>query len=339
MASIYIVPNSGQYEGKLLVFDYVESMNHVSTSKIPQHPVESLERSSADHRFREGVKIQITGNISDNWTSSITEVPSPVFQTLVFKRQKLLRQEVAEETGNNSYTTKLVNKILDKEPIEFEEYLRVPVSETYFYREADRLLKIEKDALSLASDKEMSLSDIITNNYTLGQQINTIAQAEEMLRYLDDNSTLLTVVSQYRTYENMVLTNYSNPLRNGAERGAYWVSLNLEQQLLATTVSSPIAISARDSEEVNEEKNKGKQAITSIPTNSKAYKEVNKIWDQEVADFPQVQNKITSSNKEEGLQEAARTYIEAGDNSTAATTQTRRSIKGTLITINNRGVQ
>lgn len=113
-AKIYIVPSSGQYEGKLLVFDTVESMSHIRNSKIPQHPVESINRSSADHRFREGAKIQMTGAISDQWDTTVTEEPTPPFKTLVNKEQVLVREKILKELPADSVAVKVVNQILDK---------------------------------------------------------------------------------------------------------------------------------------------------------------------------------------------------------------------------------
>lgn len=330
MAKIYIVPNSGQYAGTLLVFDHVDSMNHTSNSTIPQHPVESFERGRADHRYREGVKIQISGHITDNWSTEAVQLPSPAFQTKTFKTQKLLRSDVSEYTGSGSKVTKLVNKILDKTPVSESEVLNVDVVDRYWVSQAFRLVKEEKDVLSQASDKDMSLENLVSNTFTLGSQINTIAQAVEFLTYLDNNSTICTVVSLWKTYDNMVLTSFSNPLRNGAERGAYWISLNFEQQLIATTVSKPIAISPENSEEVNSQKDLGKQSAVSRPKTDATYQEVEKIWDEELKAYPRAKKYVTEKNKDAALQRASDVYDNAGDKGDIAELRSRRNIKASL---------
>jgi hypothetical protein len=112
---IYIVPNSGDYEGQILVFDHVESMNHTSSSSIPKHPVESTGRSVADHRYRNGVRINITANVSDQWSTSVTTVTQPPFQTQVFKQQKVLRTKAEEIFDPEDPTFLAMKKMLDKE--------------------------------------------------------------------------------------------------------------------------------------------------------------------------------------------------------------------------------
>lgn len=337
MSRIFIMPVTGKYEGQLLVFDHVESMTHISTSKIPSHPVESLNRSSADHRYRDGVKIQIVGNVSDQWTSTAVTVPQPFFKTLNYIRQGILRDKVREDLGPDSSTTKLVNKILDKEPVTLQEELSVPITETFWVREAKRILNQEKDTLLLANDKELFLENQASNGATLGTQINTRAQAHEMLTYLDENSDLMTVFSLYDTYENMVISNFSNPLRNGPDRGAYWVSLTLDEQLVSTTVRNPLNISPRDSEEVNEINDKGKQVAESIQPGDLEYKVASSLWDQELANRPEIVKLVTDTYKERAIITAAQEYAAIGDRSRAAQSAARRSIIGSQLVLKQTG--
>lgn len=260
---IYILPQYGKYEGTLLVFDYVENMTHNSTSKVPQHPVESFGRSIADHRYREGLKIHLTGNISNNWESGAQTVNTSPFQTQAFKEQEILRRAVNVEYPAGSPVSKAVNEILDVKATKNAVLLKydIPPESTYLLSIAESLVKQEKDIVSVAEGKNLSLNASATNDRTLGRQINTIAQGEELLKYLDDTSTLVTVYSMYRTYENMVITNFSNILRNGVERGAYWFNLSFEQQLVASTVTKPLAIDPVNSEKLITLEERGKVEI------------------------------------------------------------------------------
>jgi hypothetical protein len=338
MSKIYIIPESGKYEGKLLVFDHVENMNHTSSSKIPQHPVESRNRGTADHRYKDNLKIQIIGNISDNWETNVLTIDKPLFQILVFKRQKKLREKAREELPEGSQTLDTMNKILDKEKVQDFELFRVPIGETYWIREAQKLLSIEKDTLDLAEDKELALESAISNGYSLGQQINTIAQANELLKYLDESGTLVTVVSIYNAYSNMVISSYSNPLRNGAQRGAFWVILDLEQQQVATTVSNPIVVSSTNSEEVNDKKDVGKKTGGEIDKNSEAYITSKKLFEDTLATDKWgkgARPKVTPENKEEAILLAANAYLSKGGRNSkkAATAAAQSSIYGSMLSI------
>lgn len=333
-AKIYIIPDSGKYEGKLLVFDTVESMSHIRSSKIPQHPVESLNRSRADHRFREGAKIQLTGAISDNWDTQITDEPRPAFKTLANKEQVLIRDKIQNEFPRGTVVNKVINQILDKKDprpedleivnsAEFNGQVRGP----FWLAKAERALEVEKDSLDIAQQKQLSQVGSRSNDYSQGFNINTITQAKELLKDLDENSVLVTVVSMFEIYENMVLSNFTNVLRNGPQRGAYWVSLTLEEQLLARTVTNPIVVDSTNSEEVGTGTNLGKKSRQPIDKNDKIYKTVQELYKIElklVADSdpsantrdPKIESKVKNATNEKSeealLQDASRAYGDAG---------------------------
>jgi hypothetical protein len=288
-AKIYIIPESGKYQGDLLVFDTVESMTHSRTSRIANHPVESLSRSTSDHRFREGAKIQIVGAISDNWNTLTIEVPNPPFKTQPNKEQVLIRAAIQTEFDTSTIVYKVVNQILDKKQVrevdreaalkaEFNNEVRGP----FWISIAEKVLEKEKDSLDIAQQKQLSQIGNRSNTSTQNQNINTIGKARELLNELERQSVLVTVVSMFETYENMVLTNFTNVLRNGPQRGAYWVSLSLEEQLLATVETNDIVIDARSTEEASTVSDKGKKQAPGIDSTDPLYKAVKKIFDYEV---------------------------------------------------------
>ena len=354
-AKIYIVPSSGKYEGKLLVFDTVESMTHIRNSKIPNHPVESINRSVADHRFREGAKIQMTGAISDNWNTTITEEPTPPFKTLVNKEQALTREKMSAEFPEGTTVNKVVNQILDKKTPRIEDFEAANEAEfdnekrgPFWIAVADRLLKIEKDSLDIAIQKQLSQAGIRTNNYSQGDQINTITQARELLNDLEQNSILVTIVSRFEVYENMVITNFTNVLRNGPQRGAYWVSLTLDEQLLATTVRNPLVLDTASTEEASEVSAKGKKTPKQVDRNDPNFKKVLTIYEEQVtlvakedskAYLPDenIRTKISKApspiTEDENLEQAFNIYVNAGTDEDAARAQTEQFIRARLGTI------
>ena len=282
---IYVTPNSGKYLGKILVFDQVENMTHIRSSRIPQHPVESLNRSTADHRFRDGAKITLTGMVSDNWNSNIVAVPLPEFKSAVTKRQAILREKMEEEFPQNSYVNLVVNQILDKKtPNKFQLEIALR-QDTFWIDQARKLIAQEKDALSRIAEKRLTATGFQANDSFDNSAINTIQQAKEMLDYLDQTSTICTVVSMFDVYRSMVLTNFTNVLRNGEQRGAYWLNLVFEEQLLATVTSNPIIVDSKNTEEVETKSNKGKTNPLTVDEKDAIFTRIKVIWDNEVKNF------------------------------------------------------
>ena len=337
-AQIYLVPTSGTYEGKLLVFDTVESMSITAVSKIPQHPVESLNRSSADHRFRDGTKIQITGAISDSWETDIKEDPTPVFQTAANKSQKVLRNKIVVEYDEQQLVNKVVNQILDKQEPDQDELSLALNIDSYWITLARRTVALEKDDLERARDKQLSLEGVISNNFTNGTRINTVLQAKEMLERMDEESTIMTVFTMNDgQYENMVLTNFTNIARNGEQRGAYWVSLSLEQQLLATTAKNKIVIDEANTEAASDNINKGKKTRTVVDRSDVNYKKLLIIWDKEIAiadnlnrqaDFRKLGDTVTKGVKAKDriLDAVYIKYLHAGADQKVALAEARKDV-------------
>jgi len=286
VSKIYIAPktnsfNKNKYAGKLLVFDHVESMNHGSGATLANHPVEFQNSNIADHRFHQGQEINITGNISDNWQTSLIVNPTPNFQTLSHIRQKQLRLACGEEEGTSSYVYSVVNKILDGEPVKESERLSVPEASSHWVTEADRLLGAEKDTIEIAEEKGMSVNRDNNNASTKNGNINQIDQAQEMLEYIDEHNVIVKIHSLRKVYDNMVLTEFSNPLRNGPGRGAYWVSLSFQERLMAEVASDDVLASIDDSEFLSKPQDIGQG--TKNPLTAKEKAEVDNIYNDQVA--------------------------------------------------------
>lgn len=334
MSRIFISPQHGKYVGQLLVFDHVESINHVSNSTIPQHPVESGSKSIADHRYKQPFKLSIVGNISDQWLTKATILPLSVFQTSAHKMQKLLRTQT-EQINGDSLVTKIVNDILDKTyPTPDDPQLQVDLDKlddedlTWTTR-ALQIVAKEEDTLDIANDKELSLSFELRNTQRLGTEINTIAQAEEMLTHLDNNNTLVSVYSLYRRYPNMVIQSFRNDTRQGAQRGAYWVSIDFEQQLVAQTVSTEIAIKPKDSEEVNDEERLGKNVP--IQEVDKATLDIaTKIVNDLLPDYNNLKNRTTKEKLDAVIVTVAEQYIKSGGSVNPNTAYTQATIQAKL---------
>lgn len=262
MSKIYIAPKTNssfpQYTGKLLVFDHVESMTHSSTASIAAHPVEFQNSNIADHRYHLGTEITITGNISDNWQTDLVTNPTPVFQTIGWKNQKQLRAACGTELGTDSPTCQLVNNILDGNDASQAELIRIPSDELSWVTEATRLVITEQDTAELAEEKGMSISKDEDNASVDNSNINRIIQAMEMLEYIDNHNLIVKVHSLKKVYDNMVLTSFTNPLRNGPERGAYWVTLTFRELRLAQTASDIHVAAVDHSEFLKGSKNLGK---------------------------------------------------------------------------------
>jgi len=279
-SKIYIVPTYGNFEGKLLVFDTVESMTHIKTAKIASHPVESADRTRADHRFRDGTKIQLVGMVSDNWNTSTVEEPTPVFKTQADKFQNNIRSKILEEYAKDSIVYQVVSKLLDKRPVSVAQMDKASQIDTFWINLALSALDREKDEVDKARDAQLSRTDSLSNNYSIEDQNSTITQARELLTDVDENSIICTVVSKFEIYENMVLTGFTNILRNGPQRGGYWVSLIFQEQLIASTVTNPLVVDAKNSEAVDKVSDKGKQEPVVVDKNDAFYREMLQLWEE-----------------------------------------------------------
>lgn len=278
MAKIYIAPKvndyATRYNGAVLVFDYVESMSHTSTASLADHPVEFQNSNIADHRFHQGQEITLTGNISDNWQTDLVINPTPVFQTIGFKGQKELRRACVEELGTDSPTCQMVNYILDGNDLTSEDnqkILNLPKDETYWATEASRLVVSEQDTIEIAQEKGLSVTKEEDNASTDNRNINQVGQAVEMLQYIDDNDIIVRIHSLHKVYDNMVLLSFNNTLRNGPQRGAYWVSLTFRERLMARTTSDVSLGAVSSSEFISDRKNLG--TVNKPPLDSDQRKE------------------------------------------------------------------
>ena len=336
---IYIIPNTGRYEGKLLILDHVESMTHISNSRIAKHPVESMNKSVADHRFREAKVIQMSGNVSDAWDTEITLVPTPVFQTMTNRDAQVIREQCAFELGADSPTCILMNKVLDNVPTLpiALELLLIPSDEFYWITTAEALVKAEKDKLAIAKSKSLSLTGGKYNSDYNNGSINTVQQTREMINELDREGTFVTIVSMFESYHNMVMKSYTNPLRNGVERGAYWVDLVFEEQLTATTVTNPIVLQATASEEVVAEVAAGKTSPVPVPKTDASYKTIDALVTEELAIKSRDNSKINtymnvqSTNRENLVNIGLKPYLIAPNET--GLSRARMDIRGRIATI------
>ena len=307
---IYIVPQSGIYEGRVIVFDYVEAMNINSSSTIANHPVESQNQNIADHRFHKNKTINIVGMVSDNWQTSLINAPTPVFQSTYFKQQKGLRFACAADLGSDSSTYEMVSTVLNREPYTEEEINALPAEERYYVEEAIRLVNSEDDAIETAKEKGLSITGTDSNASYNNAVINSIIQAQEAFKYFDANDTLLTISSIRDEYTNMAITSFNVNLRNGPQRGGYWVTLNLQQELIAQGVTNSEAIDPQNSEEINTTADKGKTNIKDVPDSDEIKQAVQALYSQAFDDIilaPNLQsylNKISS-----GKSQTAKEYI------------------------------
>jgi hypothetical protein len=355
MASkIYIAPSYGNKEGQLLVFDTVESMTHIKTSRVPQHPVEAINRSSADHRYREGVKIQIVGMVSDNWITSIKEEPTPQFKTSTDKFQKNIRlkleQEFQEDTNNEIFLTindyelvsEVVQKILDKKEVPQKDFDDAKAISPFWVIMSKATVEREKDEVALSLDKQLKNSqNTISNSYTMEEQNSTITQAKELLNDIDENNILCTIMSMFEVYDNMILTSFNNPLRNGPQRGGYWVSLTFEEQIIATTTTKKLVVDSKESEAANSKKDRGKQEPVVIDKGDTKWKELEGLWDEQLrrrdaqGEGPKIRkfSKVVTNGKtakERVLEEVYRVYVSSSSEKEMAKQQASFLISGRM---------
>lgn len=313
---IYIVPSSGAYDGKVIALDHVEGFNWKSSSSISQHPVESQNQNIADHRFHQAKTISMSGMVSDEWNTNIVYEPTPVFQTTYKKQQKSLRTTVADAYGKNSDVYRIVTSILDKEVTNINNFNTnkintLPEDQQNYVFEAFDLVTAEQDVIDISQDKGQSITQADDNLTYVNNALNSIVQVKEALQYFDDNDTILTIVSLRDTYENMVLVEFNNVLRNGPERGAYWVNLLFKEELIATGVTNRTIVSSENSEEVDDKKTKGK-SDPEEDINSVFVERVNEIYD-DVKDKHPSNNGINNKDLDYWLNKASGTQPNAAE--------------------------
>jgi hypothetical protein len=375
---IYIVPRSGKNEGKMLVFDYVESMDHSKSATVASHSVESQNQNIADHRYSGSKVINLTGMFSDKWNTEHILDPTPVFRTAQAKLQERLRikcvtaaedyhselEDIAiafSETipafdAGTDITNKIVNGVLDGEGSSegystttltgaaenasegiFKSKL-VPKELEHFIAAAERLVAMEIDILDIIRDKGMSLANANTNG-PQREAINEIGKAIEFLSDLDKDSTLVNIHSIFGVHENMVLTSHGNPLRNGAQRGAYWVSLTFQEERIAEDSEKFVVASYTNSEAVNKEEKGGKRTAPEADKKDTVVSNIHDIYNNCMADQdPKMPGWI---NKTPGLKKSIideATTLVMPDVSKASLNKARQSIKAAFKTVyNSRG--
>ena len=313
---IYISPNSGEYAGALLVLDHVESMSHMSNAVISSHPVESQNQNIADHRYHTGKVISLTGNISDNWRTEVITNPTPVFQSVYFKESKRLRAAVIEATGYFSKTTEYVNSILDgfEDVTEKDVVDNVPEEEQFYITQARRIVVSEKDMIEEAQKKGMSVDKEESNSSKVNGIVSGIEDAKEMLKSLDRNNTIVSVQSVWDNYGNMVLKSFNNVLRNGPQRGAYWVNLVFEEEMIAEEAKKFSVISPANSEETAETEDKGKTDKVVADASDENVSAVNAIYiqvfNQQVSQM-EAWIQVNPNTKDYILEQGLNTYMKA----------------------------
>ena len=324
---IYISPISGDYVGVLLVLDHVESMSHLSNSVITSHPVESQNQNISDHRYQNGKVISITGMISDEWDTPVVVDPTPIFQSIYFKSSKRLRAAVAINDPD-SWTQIYVNNILDgfQAPSDEDIEHNVPEEKRFYLTQAQRIKTSEDDMLEEAKSKNISVEKENSNISKINGIVSSINSAKEVLQSLDSNSNIVTIQSVWDQYPNMVLKSFNNVLRNGPQRGAYWVNLVFEEEMIAQEATNNSSTSPENSEELADNENKGKVDPTIAGPTDENVVAVQTIYAQVLAE--QVSDMATwiavnPNNKSKIISDAEATYMNAsasnGDSAELAT--------------------
>lgn len=286
---IFIEPLDGKYKGQLLVFDVVKSMNHIRSATTFSHSVEHLNTNISDHRYRGPASVMMSGYVSDSWDSTLIEEPDGSFKDYVIDEENLLidvmgniveeapEEDIARQARLFRDTQLALN---GEEPdLVWGDGPDEDFTDEDSIKEAQSIFKKKNDTNKRKEEKGLDFSDDISNSSKYGLQINTIQQAIEVLNNIDQESVLCDVHSKYEVYENMVLENFSNPLKAGAESQAYHFSLMWKEQNTANILVSTRIIFFENSELAENDKLLGKDSTKNFDKSDPLYTEMSAIWE------------------------------------------------------------
>ncbi|NRA42737.1 MAG: hypothetical protein HRU21_10600 [Pseudomonadales bacterium] len=320
---IYITPKSGILSNLLLVLDHVETMSHLSTATVASHPVEGQNQNKSDHRYHNGKVINLTGMISENWKVDVAQTnPTPVFKSLYAIESNRLRRVVKESAGEDAWVTIYVNEILDGfgDPTDEEIATNVPTSQQFYITQARRIVVSEKDMVQEAADIGLSTDKSESNVAIVNGGSNPIQASQEFLKYIDSNDTIVTIQSLYDIYDNMVLTNFNQVLRNGPQRGAYWVNLSFREERITNSVDKFLSADPESSEELTTRKGGGKKFSRTADASDAQVKKVDDLYVEFLETARSEESRIDSwlqvnpNNVPTIKERALSTYMASGNN-------------------------
>lgn len=286
LGRIYITPKAGKFRNKILLLDHVEAMPHVRSAKVSQHPVEGKNVGVADHRYREPVMITITGMVSDNWQSTLLTVPEPPIKLDPTTKLEVLREKSLVEFPAGTLVNRVMNDLyagLYADSVEYRE--AVMQGGRYWLDATVQLMAEEEDLLNTGESFQLPMGGDSNNRATDGGEINTISQAIDLLEYIDKESIVCDISSKFREYPDMVLTNYTNALRNGTSRGAYWVTLIFQERQAAKVTLITNSIDVISTEKTSDPTNKGKKVPLTVDSRNILRKSVVIVWNEELSKF------------------------------------------------------
>lgn len=372
---IYIEPTTGDKVKTLLVFDYVESLTASRSAKVLNHPVESINTSSADHRYREGVKIQLTAMVSNNWQTSAVLAPSPKFENSADKQANnlvkalgmvdpndldLTSLEKEAETSSNYYITSLVDGFGVGDKQKSYAYLRNAVTSLLNVKEVNsdleeavalfggvyvsyayQAIDVEDDILDTLNKKGLPNAGDSSNQAEDSGNITTQVQTLELIKHLDKYSDLMRMRTHLDEYENLAITNFTHTYRNGADRAGLWVSLTLEEQMTSKESVKVTALELAKTEVDAASKDIGKQNRKPITPNNKHYQQAKGIWDAVKAEYAKDlgADKVIAERKNKGVDlddQAIKVLAEDLVNNSPVTVGTLREAQTKALTLLNK---
>lgn len=258
---IYLITQgTSKWGGKILLFDVVKSYNTTMNATTTSHSIEAENRSISDHTYNRNVNIQLTGYISDSWDSEFKSNIDKKWNNYADNLQdQLFSTALDNESAENSAIpgwpsiTQAVEEIMETgEGPKALDYYGIPTTadaslQQELILQAYKIFESKKAVYTQASNKSI-LSENITNDDSNNGAINTTEQAEELLQAIRGGRLLCTLAGKWRTLENMVMSNFTNPLKAGPGSQAYYVTLSFEQQRSATTNSETKFYYAPESE-------------------------------------------------------------------------------------------
>tara|TARA_R110002020_G_scaffold213427_1_gene420245 strand:+ start:43337 stop:44371 length:1035 start_codon:yes stop_codon:yes gene_type:complete len=292
-----ITQGSGQWGGRILLFDVVTSYATNITSTTTAHSVERENRSVSDHIFNRNAIINLQAYVSDAWKSKDKSEDAAQFNRFADDRSV----ELFNIALDQDYTPNSSIKGYEVFSVAVHDVLyqgKGPAASDYTRQDLKDI--INKSYQTFARNQtelsRLSEKNLITNNANnqnaFDDAINTAAQARELLREVKRNRLLCTLVGKYETFQNMALVVFDNPLKVGEGSQALYLNLTFEQQRVATTRQETTIFNTSASEAVDP---KDKSKMNTANLESAAVTRYKKILDEALKLDPQLANKFSTT--------------------------------------------
>lgn len=291
--TIYTQEGSPKFGARALVLDLNKGVNHKYDTTVAKHAIEGGASSQSDHSYLNNIKISISGHISD----AVAVAPSE--ETDSYLPYAPDREDDAQvDTVQETLETQLENdldigfievgvpitaaqaELLNENtvfPEGFPEYVEGQVVNDVErgvaeFNSSDSLdsLLVERDTLeAIAVDKKEVLRQknlrIIYQTDASRKQLD----AFELLEGIFHGRILLDLLTNYRLYENMVMTSLQLPREMGAGQ-AFEIRASFEQQSFTSAQEGTVEVTtSANKKDITNQKDNGKKEGTGFsPTAS-----------------------------------------------------------------------